>query len=65
MIVENNVRSLGLRQIFILQTVPYYLEESDHVVLIRGLCKEEDWFGGLVPDSSEHRDIRDVCWNCN
>ena len=65
MIVENNVRPLGLRQIFILQTVPYYLEESDHVVLVRGLCKEEDWFGGLVPDSSEHRDIvRSFYRNC-
>ena len=57
MVVENDVRPLGLRQIFSLQTVPYHFEEVDHVVLVRGLRKEEDWFGGLVPDSSEHRDI--------
>ena len=65
MIVENNVRSLGLRQIGFCQTVPYYFEEVDHVVLIRRLRKEEDWFGGLVPDSSEHRDVmRSFYRNC-
>ena len=65
MIVENNVSSLGLRQIGFCQTIPKYFEEVDYIVLIRGLCKEEDWFGGLGPDRSEHRDVmRPLDGNC-